>query len=127
MLLALGCAVAIPGCQSGTAPAAGRSRAELQRQLDRSREIVERYEKRYGELLPARPAKDFRKLRAQLRGKSTSEVAAVLGKPASVFVSGTSESWEYLNAAYDPVSGRTVRTMEIWFRKGIVEYFNTSF
>ena len=54
-------------------------------------------------------------------------VVALLGKPAKVFASGTSESWDYLNAAYDPVSGRTVRRMEVLFRNGVVEYFNTSF
>jgi hypothetical protein len=88
---------------------------------------VGRYEKRYGKLLPSRPVHDFRKLRAQLKGKPMSEVTAVLGKPDQVYTSGATESWDYSNIAYDPVSGRTVRNLEIWFSKGVVDYMSAMF
>lgn len=56
-----------------------------------------------------------------------SAVVSLLGKPAKVFATGSSESWEYSNAAYDPVSGRTVRRLEVCFRNGVVDYLISSF
>ena len=118
---------ALPSCQT-VGPAAPRvSRVELERQLADSRALVGRYEKRYGKLLATRPVHDFRKLRAQLKGKPMSDVIAVLGKPDKVYTSGTTESWDYYNAAYDSVSGRTVRDLEIWFSKGVVDYMTATF
>ncbi len=114
-------------CQTGTQPASRASRAELEQQLADSRGLVSRYEKRYGRLLPARPAHDFRKLREQLKGKPGTAVVALLGKPAKVYSLGSTEAWDYPNAAYDPVSGRTVRKLEIWFRNGTVAYMNATF
>ncbi len=73
---------------------------------------MSRYEKRYGRLLPDRPAHDFRKLREQLKGKPGTAVVALLGKPAKAYSLGSTESWDYPNAAYDPVSGRKVRNLE---------------
>ena len=125
--IALVCLAAMSSCQT-SAPAAPRvSRAELERQLADSRTHVGRYEKRYGKLLPTRPVHDFRKLRAQLKGKNMNDVIAVLGKPGNVYTSGTDESWDYSNIAYDPVSGRTVRDLELWFSKGVVDRMNASF
>jgi hypothetical protein len=99
----------------------------LQGQLLDAQALVQRYEKRYGKLSPQRPHRDFRKLRAQLKGKSMSAVAALLGEPASVFSSGKTESWDYRNIAYDPVSGRTVRALAIWFRDGVEAYMEASY
>jgi hypothetical protein len=122
-------ALLFTACQSPPKPPPppGPSRAELQKELAESRKLVSRYEQRYGSLLPKRPSHDFRKLRTQLKGKPMSAVTAMLGKPAKVFTSGSSESWDYANAAYDSVSGSTVRKLEIWFRNGVVEYMNASF
>ena len=103
-MIALAWLAAMPACQISPQAAPRASRAELEEQLVDSRELAARYEKRYGKLLPARPTHDFRKLRAQLNGRPASAVVALLGKPAKVFTSGSSESWDYLNAAYDPVS-----------------------
>lgn len=122
--LAVAFLLGMTACES-TAPQ--DSRAELQRQLAETREVVSRYEKRYGKLRPAQSLHDFRTLRARLKGKNGSAVVAVLGKPAKVYYSGTTESWEYANVAYDPVSRRPVRNLEIWFRNGVVDYMNTSF
>ena len=123
----LTCLAAMTACETVAPPAPRASRAELEQELADSQARVSRYEKRYGKLLPSRPVHDFRMLRAQLKGKPGSAVVALLGKPVKVYYSGTSESWEYANVAYDPLSGRTVRNLEIWFRNGVVEYMNTSF
>ncbi|MEQ1861369.1 MAG: hypothetical protein ABMA13_15710 [Chthoniobacteraceae bacterium] len=125
--LGIACLISTTACQTRTQDASIASRADLERQLADSRELVSRYEKRYGKLLPSRPAHDLRKLRVQLKGKPASAVVALLGKPAKVFTTGTSESWDYVNVAYDSASGRTVRTLEIWLRGGVVEYMNASY
>ena len=126
--ISLVCFAALPSCQTTSAPTAPRvSRAELERQLADSRALVGRYETRYGKLLPTRPAHDFRKLRAELKGKTMSDVRAMLGKPGNVFTSTTTEAWDYSNIAYDPVSGRTVRNLEIWFSKGVVDRLSATF
>lgn len=125
--IASACLAAVTGCQTAAPDAPRVSRAELERQLADSRGLVGRYQKRYGKLLPSRPTHDFRKLRTELKGKPMSAVTAVLGKPAKVFSTGTSASWDYENAAYDSVSGRTVRNLEIWFLKGAVDRMNASF
>ena len=56
-----------------------------------------------------------------------STVSAVLGKPAKVYTSGSSESWDYADAAFDPDSGRTVRNLTIWFHDGVVAYLSASY
>jgi hypothetical protein len=124
---AAGCLLSIGGCATSTPAASRVSRAELEQQLEESRALVSRYEKRYGKLLPSRPAHDFRKLQVQLKGKPANTVAALLGKPAKVYSMGATESWDYANIAFDPVSGRTVRNLEIWFRDGLVAYMNASY
>ena len=125
--LALAGLFAMSACES-VAPSAPRApRAELEQQLADEQALVNRYEKRFGKLLPQRPALDFRKVRAQLKGKPASAVVALLGKPLKVFTSGATESWDYTNVAYDPVSGRTVRHLAIWLRNGVVDYMNASF
>jgi hypothetical protein len=126
--LGLACLCFMTSCQTATQGTPRMSRAELEQQLADSRELVRRYEKRYGKLLPERPTHDFRKLREQLKGKPASTVVALLGKPAKVYSLGSSgESWDYMNVAYDPVSGRTVRVLEIWFDKGVVHDVTASY
>jgi hypothetical protein len=110
------------GCTTFTPAPQAASRASLEQELAESRAQLSRYESRYGKLLPERPAHDFRKLRGQLNGKPGNAVTALLGMPDKVYSLGATESWDYANAAYDPVSGRTVRTLEVWFRSGVVEY-----
>ena len=127
IIIALALLAIMPSCQSGTQVSTGGSRGSLEQQLAESRALVRRYENRYGKLPAGRPKHDFRKLRADLKGKPAGAVTAVLGKPVRVFSSGTRESWDYENVAYDPVSGRTVRNLEIWFSKGLVDYMNASF
>ncbi len=126
-VLAITCAVLATACQTVTERTPSVSKAESQRQLSDSQALMRRYEARYGKLLPKRPKHNFRELRAQLKGKPMSAVTALLGKPAAVFSSDSTESWDYMNAAYDPVSGRTVRRLEIWFRSGVVDYLTSSF
>ena len=92
--IALACLTAVKACQTAAPDAPRVSRAELERQLADSRGLVGRYQKRYGKLLPSRPEHDFRTLRAELKGKPMSAVTAVLGKPAKVFSTGTSASWD---------------------------------
>ena len=75
----------------------------------------------------AGPKPDFRELRTRLKGVPLAQVFAVLGKPAHVFTVGSNESWEYSDAAYDPISKRTVRRLEIWFRDGHEDYMTASF
>ncbi len=127
LTVAVACLMTMAACQTPSASAPRTDRAELEQQLAESRELVRRYERRYGKLLPARPAHDFRKLRADLKGQPASAVVARLGKPGRVYSTGSSDSWDYANIAYDPVSGRTVRNLEIWFRNGMVEYMKASF
>jgi hypothetical protein len=43
------------------------------------------------------------------------DVVKVLGQPSQVFTLENRETWEYKNAAYDPVTGRTVRSLDILF------------
>ncbi|MEO6739519.1 MAG: hypothetical protein ABIP20_04655 [Chthoniobacteraceae bacterium] len=119
--------IAIAGCQTATSVAPKPSRENLQRQLSDSQSLVQRYEKRYGKLLREKPRHEFRALRAQLKGKPMSEVTALLGKPAEVYTSGSTESWDYANIAYDSASGRTVRRLEVWFAKGVVDYITAFF
>jgi hypothetical protein len=132
LLLAFGIPAAISACQSkqpsaDPSPDLRRKLAKTERDLSRSRELVDRYQARYGKLLPAKPKHDFRNLRADLTGKRMRDVTARLGKPAKVFASGASESWDYLDVAYDSASGRTVRRLEVWFKNGTVAYMNASF
>ncbi len=125
--IAFACLGGMTACQTAAPGKSRVSRAELERQLAESRELAARYEQRYGKLLASRPAHDLRKLRVQLKDKPMSAVVALLGKPASVYTSATTESWDYNNVAYDSASGRTVRNLAIWFRKGVVERMNATF
>jgi len=120
-------AAALPGCQSVTDVGSKPSREKSQRQLSDSQALVQRYEKRCGKLLPEKPRREFRALRAQLKGKPMSEVAALPGKPGGVYTSGASGSWDCTNIAYDSASGRTVQRLEVWFAKGVVDYITASF
>jgi hypothetical protein len=117
--LVMACASTITACQLARKSSA--STADLQGQLADSRAVVRHYEERYGNLSPERPEHGFRKLRTQLMGMTMKEVVGLLSRPASIFVDTYSESWDYLNVTYDPVSGRTVRELQIWFNAGVVE------
>ena len=75
----------------------------------------------------SQPKHDFRELRIRLKGATLAQVAAALGKPAHVYTIGSSESWEYDNAAYDPVTSVSIRRLVIWFRDGREEYMNATF
>jgi len=55
------------------------------------------------------------------------EVAKLLGKPDSVYSSGKTESWDYANACYDPISRRNVDDLEIWFESRKVVRVDGSF
>jgi outer membrane protein assembly factor BamE (lipoprotein component of BamABCDE complex) len=76
---------------------------------------------------PSYPQHDFRKLRGQLKGRTMRGVIALLGKPASIFSSGSTESWDYVNAVYDPVSNRVVKSLRIWFKNGVFDYLSASY
>jgi hypothetical protein len=127
LALIVGSIATIGGCQTAGNGASKPSYEDLSRQLASTQNLVRRYEARYGKLLPGKPGHDFRKLRAQLKGKPMSEVTAVLGKPSAVYTLGPSESWEYSDIAYDSASGRTVRRLEIFFSNGVVDYLKAVF
>jgi len=74
-----------------------------------------------------RPACDFRELERTLKGASITQVFETLGKPKGVFISGPSESWEYADVAFDPVSQRNVHRLVIWFRDGREDYMTASY
>lgn len=55
------------------------------------------------------------------------EVVKILGQPSRVFTLENRETWDYGNAAYDPVTGRTVRSIEIFFVERVVASVNLSY
>ena len=57
--------------------------------------------------LAERAKRDARRLRSTLIGKGMNEVVKIPGQPLQVL------TWDYKNAALDPVTGRTVRSLEI--------------
>jgi hypothetical protein len=74
-----------------------------------------------------RPKQDVRKVRSMLTGKQMKEVVKVLGQPSQVFILENRETWEYKNAAYDPVTARTVRSLDVLFVDRLVESVNFSY
>jgi hypothetical protein len=80
-----------------------------------------------GQVPATRPQREFRELRARLPGKRMREVAAILGTPAHVFNMGDRESWDYQNAAYDSMTGRTVSSLSIWFTRRVADDVQASF
>ena len=74
-----------------------------------------------------RPEQDVRKLRSRLPGKTMKDVVKVLGQPFQVFTLENRETWEYKNAAYDPVTGRSVRSLDILFIDRVVAGVNFSY
>jgi hypothetical protein len=74
-----------------------------------------------------RPRQDVRTLRSTLPGKKMKDVVKVLGQPSQVFTLENRETWEYNNAAYDPVTGRTVRSLDILFLDRLVASVNFSY
>lgn len=114
-VLAMGSLV-LPGCASSNA-----------RELAEARDLIQRYEQKYGKLDAAEGRRDFRELQRSLRGRSMHEVSQMLGKPNQVEGFGQVESWSYLNAAYDPATERVVRQMTVWFLKGVVDETRASF
>ena len=55
------------------------------------------------------------------------DVVRVLGQPSRVFTLENRETWEYRNAGYDPVTGRTVRSLDILFKDRVVASINFSY
>jgi outer membrane protein assembly factor BamE (lipoprotein component of BamABCDE complex) len=74
-----------------------------------------------------RPKQDVRKLRSTLPGKKMKDVVKLLGQPSQVFTFENRETWEYKNGAYDPVTGRTVRFLDIFFIERLVARVNFSY
>lgn len=74
-----------------------------------------------------RPKQDVRRLRSMLPGKKMKDVVKVLGQPSQVFTLENRETWEYKNAAYDPVTGRTVRSLDVLFVDRLVASVNFSY
>ena len=126
-ILALVCFAAGTACQTTGRTTQSAPRSSAERQLAETRALLGRYEERYGKLPALRAKHDFRKLKAELKGKPMTDVTARLGKPDRVFSIGATESWDYSDAAYDPVSGRTVRNLEVWFKAGVVDYMNATY
>lgn len=77
--------------------------------------------------LVERPKQDVRKLRSTLTGKKMKDVVKVLGQPSQVFTLENRETWEYKNVAYDPVTGRTVRSLDVLFVDRLVASVNFSY
>jgi hypothetical protein len=80
-----------------------------------------------GSLAPVHRLADFRKIQDSLQGKTMSRVVAKLGSPAEVQDFGGSESWQYNNVAFDPVTKRPVRELTVWFEAGTVDDIRASF
>jgi len=55
------------------------------------------------------------------------DVVRVLGRPSQVFTLEERETWKYENAAYDPVTGRRVRSLDIFFVDRVVASVNFSY
>ncbi len=56
------------------------------------------------------------------------EVLAMLGKPETVLTLGSGlESWDYVDAAYDSITGRPVGALTVWFQNRKVERITASF
>lgn len=77
--------------------------------------------------LEQRPKPNVRELRARLVGKEMKHVVNVLGPPAQVFTLEQRETWQYKDAAYDPATGRTVRSLDVLFLNRRVESVNFSY
>lgn len=116
LCVAVAGSVVLPGCVSPMA-----------RELAEARELIQRYEQKYGKLDAEPIQRDFRKLQRELRGRTMHEVSQMLGKPARVEGFGQAEAWSYVNAANDPATGRVVRQMTVWFLKGVVDETRASF
>ena len=98
------------------------------RNVGRPQDVAASAETRSGSTPVAeRPKQDVRKLRSTLTGKKMKEVVKVLGQPSQVFTLENRETWEYKNAAYDPVTGRTVRSLNVLFVDRLVESVNFSY
>jgi outer membrane protein assembly factor BamE (lipoprotein component of BamABCDE complex) len=74
---------------------------------------------------PSKP--NVRKLRATLTGKAMNEVVEILGQPSQVFTLEHRETWDYRDAAHDPVTGRTVHSIQILFVNRRVNSVNFSY
>ena len=52
----------------------------------------------------------------------------MLGKPETVLTLGSGlESWDYVDAAYDSITGRPVGALTVWFQNRKVERITASF
>jgi hypothetical protein len=74
-----------------------------------------------------RTKQNVRKLRATLPGKPMKTVVGILGQPSQVFTLENREIWDYKDAAYDPVTGRTVRSLQIFYVDRRVDSVNFSY
>ena len=112
-LLAAVCLCGTPACQSASGrreryPAGGRAASQR--------------------ATPVKPKPDLRELRPRLLGRSMQGVLAMLGKPETVVtLGGGLESWDYINAAYDSITGRPVGVLTVWFQDRKVERITASF
>ena len=70
---------------------------------------------------------NVRKLRASLPGKQMKDVVRILGKPSQVSTLEERETWDYKNAAYDPVTGLPVRSLQVLFVNRRVDSINFSY
>jgi hypothetical protein len=95
--------------------------------LRQARQQLAKYCKRFGPLPSGRPAHSLRTLQKTLPGKSLKEVAALLGKPGSVYLSGKRECWDYYGICYAPITGRPVERLDIWFEQGRVDHLDAIF
>lgn len=112
-LLTAVCLCGTPGCQS----ASGRQ----ERYTAEGRAAPQR-------ALPTKPKPDLRELRSRLLGRSMQRVLAMLGKPETVVtLGGGLEAWDYVNAAYDSITGRPVGALTVWFQDRKVERISASF
>jgi hypothetical protein len=93
---------------------------------DYRRQLAE-YRQRFGPLPYSRPRHNLRDLQKSLPGRSLKEVAAFLGKPSGVYLSGKRECWDYMGVCYAPLTGRTVEKLGIWFQNGKVERLDAVF
>ena len=63
---------------------------------------------------------DFTRLKPRLSGKSQRWIFKTLGQPNAIHERRGRKIWLYVNAAYDPPSGRAVNYLRLEFVEGVV-------
>lgn len=66
-------------------------------------------------------------LRTALPGKSMKDVVAMLGSPPNVFTIDEREIWNYGSVAYDSITHKNAKTLELVFFNRRVQSVNFSF